>query len=99
MLPGKSLLQTFDLADLLIANLKLHDGVYAIELEDLGAWWCWGSVDEVFNDGGEAGERMEEEKEKEKIPKEAYQGLRPPAWLRSKDEVVVGVIDGRIVCE
>jgi hypothetical protein len=35
--PGKSLLQTFDLADLLIANLKLHDGVYAIELEALGA--------------------------------------------------------------
>jgi hypothetical protein len=102
LLPGKSLLQTFDLADLLIANLKLHDGVYAIELEALGAWWCWGSVDEVFNDGGEAGERMEEEKEKEnleKIPKEAYQGLRPPAWLRSKDEVVVGIIDGRIVCE
>ena len=58
-------------------------------------------MDEVFNDGGEAGERMEEEKEKEKekIPKEAYQGLRPPAWLRSKDEAVVRIIDGRIVCE
>jgi hypothetical protein len=99
LLPGKSLLQTFDLADLLISNLKLHDGVYAIELEALGAWWCWGSVDEVFNDGGEAGERMEEEKEKEKIPKEEYQGLRPPAWLRSKDEVVVVIIDRRILCE
>ena len=55
-------------------------------------------MDEVFNDGGEAGERMEEKK-KEKISKEVYQGLRPPAWLRSKDEAVVRIIDGRIVCE
>jgi hypothetical protein len=100
LLPGKSLLQTFDLADLLITNLKLQDGMYAIELETLGAWWYWGSVDEVFNDGGEEGEMVEEEKEKEeKISKDAYKGLRPPVWLRSKDEAVVGIVDGRIVCK
>ena len=98
MLPGKLLLQTFELADLLITNLKLPDGVYAIELEALGAGWCWGNVDEVFNDGGEGRKRMEEKKEKDKIPEEACKGLRLPVWLRSKDEVVVRIIDGRIVC-
>lgn len=99
LLPGKPLLQTFDLADLLIANSKLPDGEYVIELEPLGAWWCWGSMDKIFNDGGEVEKRMEGEKGKEKIPAEAYKGLRPPVRLRSENTVVVTIIDGRIVCE
>jgi hypothetical protein len=35
--PEKPLLQKFDLVDLLIADLKLPDGTYLIELEELGA--------------------------------------------------------------
>ena len=96
ILPGKPLLQTFDLADLLIINLKLPDGEYAIELETLGAWWCWRSVDEVFNDWGEGMKGVGGRKEK--IPQEAYRGLRPPIWLRSMDRVFVRIIDRSIVC-
>lgn len=97
LLPGRPLLQTFDLTDLLITNLQLPDGDYAIELESLGAWWCWGSVDEIFKDDGD--ESMEEEKEKERIPKEAHKSLIPPIWLRSEDEVVVRIVDRRILCK
>jgi hypothetical protein len=101
--PGKPLHQTFDLGELLIDNLKLNDGFYVIELEAIGAWWCWWSVDEVFDDRGDGGKRIEEgkekEKEKEKFPEEVYKGSRPPIWLRSKDGAVVMIIEERIVCK
>jgi hypothetical protein len=93
LVPGKPFVRTCDLDDILVGSLGLLDGAYLIGLDTVGAWWCWGSLDEMFDGNAEESVGMEAAK----IPSESYQKNQPPIWLISEDEVAVRIRDAKVI--
>lgn len=79
--PDRPLYRQVDLSDIV---KRLPDGVYNVELESLGAWWCWGSVEEIFAD-------------EEVIPHALYNAQVPPLRLWSVSKLRLKVEGG--MCE
>ena len=76
--PSQPFSKRLDVSDLLV---KLPNGEYSIELDPLGAWWSWGSIEEIFG-------------EEDKIPKETWTGKVPPVCLGSEDKVRIRKLSG-----
>lgn len=79
--PGRPLQRQLDVSDLIG---KLPDGVYHMKLESLGAWWCWGNLEEIFGD-------------EERVPRTKYRSQIPPLEMACPDEVKLQVKDGKRV--
>lgn len=87
LVPGEHITKIFEMNDV-IWRLGLCDGIYEIELQSLGAWWCRGSLAEIFGD-------EEDYDERKKIPAERLTNHIPAAHLSCSDRVMVHIYDGK----
>ena len=79
--PGRPLWRQLEISDMVA---KLPDGFYCLKLEPLCAWWCWGTVEDIF--GAE-----------DRIPRVMYRTRIPPLQLTYLDEIMLRVRSGRCV--
>ncbi|KAH8900453.1 hypothetical protein GQ53DRAFT_835490 [Thozetella sp. PMI_491] len=82
--PGKPLVKSVNV-ETMVSNLRLGDGTYRVSLQTLGAYWCPGSVSEIFGSA----------EDNARIPHEIYDRSARPVCLSSPDTVDIVVAGGK----
>ncbi|KAI0182667.1 hypothetical protein EV127DRAFT_487870 [Xylaria flabelliformis] len=82
LVPSQSFVRRVDIGKLLDG---LPDGKYCALMEPRGVWWCFGSRDEISDEGND------------RIAKRLYQTMVPPLVLETDDVVELQIVNGRLV--
>ena len=82
--PGEPLVKRIDITKTL---LKFPDGRYSIRIPPQSAWWCYGTVAQISDEGDN------------RVPKRLYKTSIPPLTLEVENEVTLQIKGGKCVVE
>ncbi|KAK4981062.1 hypothetical protein LTR66_005021 [Elasticomyces elasticus] len=80
--PGEPLARRVDVGKILAG---LPDGSYSVRLQSRGAWWCFGTLEEIAEEGND------------RVPRRLYKTAIPSLPLESEDAIELQVKGGKCV--
>jgi len=82
--PGEPLIKRIDTTKIL---LKFPEGRYSIRIPPQRIWWCYGTVEEISDEGDD------------RVPKRLYNTCIPPVTLRAESGVHLQIEGGKCLVE